>query len=311
MATFREKENYCRRTFDENGPYWHLYTSGKETPLMFRTEDDYVFAMNVIAQMAFEYHDIRILTFEIMGNHIHILAEGHSDRLLTAFTFLKKRLTRGMKESFPGGLPDGFSPTLKEVSDLEAMRNTIVYVNRNGFVSDCNVTPYSYPWGAGPYYFGHEPVTATTFHDITTKQGRNMFRGRIPDIPDSWPVADSFVLPVAYCSIKFAKAMFRDAHHYFSMLCRNLESYSGVAAEIDDQDYLTDGELFAQLVSIIRQHHHKTSLRELSKAQKLDLARTLHYDYRCSNGQLRRVIGLTQYEVDTLFPLKQSSDIGQ
>lgn len=88
-----------------------------------------------------------------------------------------------------------------------------------------------------------------------------MFRGRIPDIPDSWPVADSFVLPVAYCSIKFAKAMFRDAHHYFSMLCRNLESYSGVAAEID--------------------------------------------------GQLRRVIGLTQYEVDTLFPLKESSDIGQ
>jgi hypothetical protein len=52
-----------------------------------------------------------------------------------------------------------------------------------------------------------------------------MFRGRIPDILDSWPVADSFVLPVAYCSIKFAKAMFRDAHHYFSMLCRNLESY--------------------------------------------------------------------------------------
>lgn len=35
------------------------------------------------------------------------------------------------------------------------------------------------------------------------------------------------------------------------------------------------------------------------------------YNYRCSNGQLRRVIGLTQYEVDTLFPLKQSSDIGQ
>ena len=33
------------------------------------------------------------------------------------------------------------------------------------------------------------------------------------------------------------------------------------------------------------------------------------YDYRCSNGQLRRVIGLTQYEVDTLFPLEHSSDI--
>lgn len=79
--------------------------SGKETPLMFGTMEDYMFVMNVIAQMAFGYQDIRILTYEIMGNHIHILAEGHSDRLLTAFAFLKKRLTRGMKERFPEGLP--------------------------------------------------------------------------------------------------------------------------------------------------------------------------------------------------------------
>lgn len=33
-----------------------------------------------------------------------------------------------------------------------------------------------------------------------------------------------------------------------------------------------------------------------------DLARTLHYDYRSSNGQIRRVLGLGQYEVDSLFP---------
>ena len=37
-----EKENYCHSSFDENGPYWHLYTSGKETPLMFRSHDDYL-----------------------------------------------------------------------------------------------------------------------------------------------------------------------------------------------------------------------------------------------------------------------------
>ena len=81
MSTYREKENYCLRSFGGNGPFWHLYTSGKETPLMFRSHDDFVFAMNVVAQMALEYQDVRILTFEIMGNHIHILAEGQSERV--------------------------------------------------------------------------------------------------------------------------------------------------------------------------------------------------------------------------------------
>ena len=244
MSTYREKENYCLRSFGENGPYWHLCTSGKETPLMFRSHDDFVFAMNVVAQMALEYQDVRILTFEIMGNHIHILAEGQSERLLTAFSFIKKRLSRGMKSGFPDGLPEGFSLTLKEIADIDAIRNTIVYINRNGFVSNHNYTPYSYPWGAGPYFFGYMLETTSTFHDVTTKQGRSMFRGRIPEIPDNWPVVDGYVLPISYCAIKFAKALFRDAHHYFSMLCRNIESYSGVAAEIDDEDYLSDGELF-------------------------------------------------------------------
>ena len=250
MSTYREKENYCLRSFGENGPYWHLCTSGKETPLMFRSHDDFVFAMNVVAQMALEYQDVRILTFEIMGNHIHILAEGQSERLLTAFSFIKKRLSRGMKSGFPDGLPEGFSPTLKEIADIDAIRNTIVYINRNGFVSNHNYTPYSYPWGAGPYFFGYMLETTSTFHDVTTKQGRSMFRGRIPEIPDNWPVVDGYVLPISYCAIKFAKALFR-----------------------------------------------------------LDLARTLHYDFRCSNGQLRRVIGLTQYEVDALFPKSATSSL--
>ena len=69
------------------------------------------------------------------------------------------------------------------------------------------------------------------------------------------------------------------------------------------------GELFTQIISIIKERYQKTSLRELSKAQKLDLARTLHYDFRCSNGQLRRVIGLTQYEVDALFPKSATSSL--
>ena len=126
MSEFRERENFCLRTFEMNGPYWHLFTSGKETPQIFKKKEDFGFAMNVIAQTALKYNEIKILTFELMGNHLHILAEGPKEQVLASFSFIRKRLGRGLKDCFPNSLPKGFAPSLKEVTSLEAMRNTIV-----------------------------------------------------------------------------------------------------------------------------------------------------------------------------------------
>lgn len=96
--------------------------------------------------------------------------------------------------------------------------------------------------------------------------------------------------------------MFRDAHHYFIAVSKNVESYSGIAVELNDGEFLTDQELFAQVLKTVRHKYHLASTKDLSAAQRLDLARTLHYGYRSSNGQIRRVLGLSEYEVNQLFP---------
>mgnify|MGYP000008387981 FL=1 len=114
---------------------------------------------------------------------------------------------------------------------------------------------------------------------------------------------DGYIAPKSYCAIIFGMAIFRDAHHYFSMVSKNVEAYSELAAEIDDGEFLTDTELFTQVTKIVKSGYGLNALKDLSKAQKLDLARKLHYDYRSSNGQIRRTLGLAQYEVDSLFPL--------
>ena len=97
--------------------------------------------------------------------------------------------------------------------------------------------------------------------------------------------------------------MFRNAHHYFSMVSKSVEAYSGIAAEVDDDEFLTDTELYAQIGRILRNQYQGLSLRNISKAQRLDLARTLRFEFRSSNDQIRRLLGLTKYEVDALFPL--------
>ena len=97
--------------------------------------------------------------------------------------------------------------------------------------------------------------------------------------------------------------MFRDAHHYFWMVSKDVEAYEEIAKDLDDGEFLTDTELFTQLWKYVKSAYGVSSLKELSQAQKIDLAKRLRYDYRSSNGQIRRVLGLSQYEVDSLFPL--------
>ena len=67
--------------------------------------------------------------------------------------------------------------------------------------------------------------------------------------------------------------MFRDAHHYFSMVSKNVEAYSNLAADLDDGEFLTDSELFSQLRKILQERYQESRIKDLSNAQKIDIAR--------------------------------------
>ena len=134
-------------------------------------------------------------------------------------------------------------------------------------------------------------------------------------MPDDWLVTHfgttrtessqplGYISPASYCALRFGMAMFRDAHHYYSAVSKNVEAYSRLAAEIDDGEFLTDTEMFSQISNILRNQYQGLSLRNLSRAQKFDLARTLRYEFRSSNDQIRRLLALTKYDIDAIFPL--------
>ena len=309
MSNFRESESLCENAFASNGPYWHLYTQGQDTPLIFKTEDDFKFAMNVICQAALEFKDIVIITFEIMGNHLHLLLSGEEEDVMMLFRHIRKRLATGLRADFPQGLPRTFSASLKAVTSLNAMRNTIAYINRNGYVADQNHTPFSYPWGAGRFYFNHFPITEK-LSEMKYVDLRRMFRGRKPELPDDFPVIEGYVAPTAYCRIDFGESLFRNAHHYFSLIYRNVEAFNEMAVELGDIEVNTDNELYSQMSQIIRKKYGAQSSRDISRAQRLELAGILHYQYRSSNSQICRVLNLSQFEVDSLFPLSAEKQRG-
>lgn len=256
MATYREKEQRCLQTFLSEQVYWHVYTPGKETGLIFHNESDYSFAMNILAQSSLKYPKVKIVTFAIMDNHIHLIMIGDRQDILEFFKRFRKKLARGLKDYSEIELPNSFVPIMKEISDLNAMRNEIIYVNRNGYVANECYTPFNYPWSACGYYF-NQLQNYKTFSEISDLNKRKMFRGRIPVPPIEWMITQGYVAPSSYCEIQFGMAMFRDAHHYFSALFKNVETYSGIAVEINDGEYLSDEEAFGKLQKIMKDKYNQ------------------------------------------------------
>lgn len=269
---------------------------GEGYTVAFSREEDFVFVMNVIAQAAALYSEVQIIAFEVMNNHFHFVVSADEKVVLTFWGFVRKRLVR----SFP--LIKGLQITIKPIGDLGALRNNIVYTNRNGYVADSSHTPFSYPWGTGRYYFLDRP-RGKTLARIFVDDRRRMFRCRTPELPGEWEVSNGYVSPWNYCSVKLGMAMFRDAHHYFMLVSKNVEAYAELAAGLDDGEFLTDTELFTRLSVLVRSDYDVSSIKDLTKPQRFDLARKLRYEFRSSNGQIRRVLGLSQYEIDSLFPL--------
>ena len=295
MRDFAEKERAAPAAFSGSGPYWHAFTSGKETPVLFTCRDEYAAAMNQIAKAAAGFPQVSILTFAVMSNHFHFVAAAAEADIRLFWERLRRRLSLWCRAAKGVGL------SLKAVADLDYMRKCIVYVNRNGYVANPEYNPFSYPWGAGLYYFAPAP-SGKPLQCIGARQQRALFKCREPDVPGDWQMSGGYVLPVSYCDIGLGMSMFRDSQHYFAMVSKNVEGYAELSAEFDDGEFLTDDELYGQMDRLLSRYG-ASSVRGLTKMQRLDLARMLRRDFRSSNSQIRRVLHLTQYEVDTLYPL--------
>lgn len=301
MGNFREQEARCEAVFAKEQYYWHLYTSGIDTPLVFILKEDLEFAMNLLCQAVMTAQDVRVFAFALMSNHLHVLISGTEDEVMSCFTFFRRRLARDMKKN-GRMLPVTFSANLKRVADLKAFRDTLVYIHRNGYVAYPQHTPFSYSWGTGPYYFNIANKGDVAIGEISVERRRKMFRGRDPRLPEAFLVNDGYISPTSYCAINEGMKMFRDAHHYFSTLTKDVEAYSSMALELGDKEFLTDNELFKVAFKIMKASGK--SLRNASMQDKMSVAKELHYQYRASNAQLSRTLGLLRRDVDTLFPLK-------
>lgn len=303
-GTFAESERECENGFFQKGPFWHLYTPGVINEIIFRNREDFEFGMNLTGVLAEMFPMIRIITFELMSNHVHFILSGEEIHCQTFFGKFKSRLQRYFRECGSAVCLDRFTPTLTSIQTLQALRNEIVYVNRNGYVANSNCTPYSYYWGAGFLYFNPMvfDLDGVRFCDLKYREKRKILRSRLQDVDFNLTVRNGIVLPSSYCYVREGELYYRDAHHYFNLLSKSNEAMSQIAKNLGDQISVTDEEMYSIASNLSNRLYSVRQPSLVANQQKVELAKKLHYDYNATKRQLRRILRLDLSVLNELFP---------
>ena len=251
--SFSEKERICESIFISHGPYWHLYTDGTKMQNIFYCEDDFKTAMWILAASIHMFKGVQVITFELMGNHIHIIMAGQSEDCIKSFDLFMTRLRLAFPKKQRALDWNKFQMEILPIESLQALRNEIIYVNRNAFVANPAYTPDSYPWGGGCAYFSPwlKHLKITPLEDMKVNSQRALLHTR--DIAPFSKLVEVGGMPFipSFCDISLGESIFRDARSYFNSLTRNAEAFSQIASRLKDTIFLTDEELYSVICSHI------------------------------------------------------------
>lgn len=289
----------CENAFRGMGQVYNANTP-ENHPIIFKSERDYKTAMSILAVCVAMYPEIKVYAFQLMSNHMHLVVSGQDEVIRRFFEFFVNRL----KKSFGDSVDlSGFTLKLFPVSDLAYLRNAIAYVNRNGFIVNNDVTPFSYPWGSSRYFF--QPVARRYDEACSREIGvaalRMLMHSRMCDHLKDLKSVDGYISPLEFCHIAEAESIFRDAKHYFYTISKNIEANSEIAKSIGESMYYTDSDLYAAASKMSREHYGNNSLRTLPVDAKLEIARRLHFDYNAGDKQLSRLLGIDQILLKAMF----------
>jgi len=302
MRNYTTKEAECQRTFSNIGTCYHLWTP-ENFEIIFRNDSDFHAGMGIIAIASKCFSDITVITFELMTNHLHIVAAGEEFRIREMFKYIKKCLKRLAEGSGRLINWDLFIPGIRQLDTLADVRNVLIYDNRNGYLVHDNFTPFSYPWGANGCYFNPDAKKRYAESSVfsTIKNRRAVSHSHISDEIQGLKMLDGYFSPFSFCNIEIGEKLFRDAAQYFYLLGRNIEQNKEIAKEIGESISYADDELYGAISVKCRSEYGIASPSQIPAEAKIRIAKLMHIDYHASLKQIQRILRLEASVLQSIF----------
>ena len=272
--------------------WYHLVTD--KTKWLFHTPEEFVFGMNTIALCALLY-PVRIVRFELMGNHIHIVLEGTGAACLKVFFYIRKRL--GVDLDFQ----------LIPIEDKAQLINTLLYVDRNPYETDLNVLPGGYPWGTGGLGFRLQPPGGVRADTLSKAYLRRILRSDV-EIPGDFRVDTELgmVLPASFVDTAFFEQVFGTASFYLTRFVKSLEAFLHLADQVGEDLPIYPAEVDSLIEDQLRENYGGNRFRYLRAWEKEKLVQTLANQYRIPPATLAERLDLPVYLVGQMIRSKRN-----
>ena len=272
---------------------WHHFVTDK-TVWLFRTPEDFVYGMNTIALCALLF-PIRIVRFELMGNHIHIVLHATGASCLKVFFYIRKRL--GVDLDFK----------LITIHDEEQMANTLLYVDRNPYETDLNVLPGGYPWGTGGLGFRLQPPGGVRAGTLSKAYLRRILHSDA-DVPADYQVdtVRGMILPSSFVDTPLFESLFGTASFYLTRFVKAFESFLHIADEVGEEFHYSTAEVDSVIDDYLRRNHGGKRFRYLQAWEKEKAVQSLANQYRIPLATLAERLGLPVYLVGQMIRSKRN-----
>ena len=258
---------------------WYHFVTDK-TVWLFHNQEEFVFGMNTISLCYLLFH-VRIVRFELMGNHVHIVLEGTGAACLKVFFYIRKRL----------GLDLDFQ--LIPIKDEEHLATVILYVDRNPYETDLNVLPGGYPWGTGGLGFRMQPPRGVRADTLSKAYLRRILHSDV-EVPGNFLIDTELgmILPESYVDTPFFERLFGTASFYLTRFVKMLDSFLHTADECGEEVTFSTAEVDSLIDDQLRTNYGGNRFRFLKAWEKEKLVQTLANQYRIPAATLAERLGL-------------------
>jgi len=284
---------------------FHITSEGLENKVLFKTNEDYITAVNYIHICALA-HGVTIVVYIVLSNHVHMVILAPNFEKAKAFGDAYKKIISQYLESIYG-----HRRYLHKTEILPQylyndwyIKNAIAYDLANSY--DAGVHPETYRWSSMRAYFcdGKTPTGSFPLRILPVRQVKAIFRTHVSLKNVNWYVNSEYEIePASAVDYKYVESAF----HSHQGLMQAVFS----ADKPHLREKLVDGVItrrtdteFIVTVEDLCQKYFKKSMRELTHENKVKLVSLAWRSFKTSPAQLARCCRLKKDEVRSLLRLK-------
>lgn len=301
-----EREEYRRL---KKG-YYHLSSDGWKQGLLFHTDAQYAYGMTLMGLLTLRF-DIRIYSFSLMRNHVHILLSGTGKGCVDAFDYLKHKINDRLRKDGDPTLPYDYGFKLVPIEDEEQMRREFIYIDRNGYEVQLSV-PSGYVWSAGYLHFSQigEYLTAPRADSFSKRALESIFGSRTP-IPGHWQIHPELgLLPSSFVDNSLFLRLFKSAKDYETHLVKDYESYVRIAKTLGETVEFVQEEADDIAQQIAQRVFPGRTVFGLSGDEKGQVAVIMSQQYDIPESLIARALRLSEHLVKQFLRAKEYKLLG-